>query len=105
MSKLSRRYPNLWGYLSTGLGYNALARDVDYAVKFLDEFQDRLCFGTDICFATQPLPLASFLRDLKKREISRSGPLKRSLIKTQNVCSIFESGLPADRAELMPSHF
>ena len=64
--KLFRRYQNLWGDLSAGSGYNALARDVDYAVHFLNEFQDRLCFGTDICYATQKLPLAGFLIDLKK---------------------------------------
>ena len=64
--KLFRRYPNLWGDLSAGSGYNALARDVDYAIHFLNEFQDRLCFGTDICYATQELPLAGFLLDLKK---------------------------------------
>lgn len=63
--KLFRRYSNLWGDLSAGSGYNALARDVEYAVKFLNEFQDRLCFGTDICYATQPLPLAGFLTELK----------------------------------------
>ena len=64
--KLFRRYQNLWGDLSAGSGYNALARDVDYAVHFLNEFQDRLCFGTDICHAKQNLPLAGFLIDLKK---------------------------------------
>lgn len=64
--KLFRRYPNLWGDLSAGSGYNALARDVDYAVKFLNEFQDRLCFGTDICYADQELPLAAFLIGLKE---------------------------------------
>ena len=63
--KLFRRYKNLWGDLSAGSGYNALARDVDYAVKFLNEFQDRLCFGTDICYADQKLPLAEFLIGLK----------------------------------------
>ncbi|MBE6369043.1 MAG: hypothetical protein E7056_02650 [Lentisphaerae bacterium] len=64
--KLFRRYRNLWGDLSAGSGYNALARDVDYAVQFLNEFQDRLCFGTDICYAKEELPLAGFLIDLKK---------------------------------------
>ena len=64
--KLFRRYKNLWGDLSAGSGYNALARDVDYAINFLNEFQDRLCFGTDICYPTQNLPLADFLIDLKK---------------------------------------
>ena len=64
--KLFRRYPNLWGDLSAGSGYNALARDVKYAIHFLNEFQDRLCFGTDICWANQPLPLAGFLKDLRR---------------------------------------
>ena len=64
--KLFRRYPNLWGDLSAGSGYNALARDRNYAVKFLNEFQDRLCFGTDICYADQKLPLAGFLLELKQ---------------------------------------
>jgi len=49
--KLFRRYPNMYGDLSAGSGYNALARDPEYAVKFLNEFQDRLLFATDICRA------------------------------------------------------
>ena len=63
--KLFRRYPNLWGDLSAGSGYNALTRDRAYGIKFLNEFQDRLCFGTDICYAEQELPLAGFLLELK----------------------------------------
>jgi len=65
--KLFRRYPNLLGDLSAGSGYNSLARDPDHAVKFLNEFQDRLLFGTDICHAKQDLPLAGFLKDLKAK--------------------------------------
>lgn len=69
--KLFRQYPNLYGDLSAGSGYNALARDPDYAVKFLNEFNERLMFGTDICFFEQSLPLAEFLLKLKKdRRIS-----------------------------------
>lgn len=63
--KLFRRYPNLYGDLSAGSGFNALARDPAHAVRFLNEFQDRLMFGTDICFATQQLPLAGFLLKLR----------------------------------------
>lgn len=47
--KLLRRFPNLYGDLSAGSGANALMRDEEFAVKFLDEFQDRLCFGLDVC--------------------------------------------------------
>lgn len=63
--KLFRRYPNLYGDLSAGSGYNALARDPHYAVKFLNEFQDRLLFGMDLCHPSQPTPLADFLIGLK----------------------------------------
>ncbi len=63
--KLMREYPNLYGDLSAGSGYNALARDVDYAIKFLNEFQDRLMFGTDICAPDTPTPLVDFLINLR----------------------------------------
>ena len=64
--RLMRKYPNLYGDLSAGSGCNALSRDPEYAVKFLNEFQDRLFFGTDICQPTMPTlrPLANFLNDL-----------------------------------------
>jgi predicted TIM-barrel fold metal-dependent hydrolase len=71
--KLLRRYPNMLGDLSAGSGFNALSRDPDYAVKFLNEFQDKLLFGTDICGAAQDLPLAGFLLGLRaRRKISRT---------------------------------
>jgi predicted TIM-barrel fold metal-dependent hydrolase len=63
--KLMRRYPNLLGDLSAGSGHNALARDPDYAVQFLNEFQDRLFFGTDICAPDTPTPLVEFLLGLR----------------------------------------
>jgi hypothetical protein len=62
--KLMRQYPNLYGDLSAGSGCNALRRDRKYAIKFLNEFQDRLMFGTDICAPDTPTPLVDFLLDL-----------------------------------------
>jgi len=68
---LFRRYPNLYGDLSAGSGYNALARDRDYAARFLNEFTDRLLFGTDICGPDSPTPLVDLLVELKDaRKIS-----------------------------------
>jgi len=64
--KLFRRYPNLHGDLSAGSGYNALARDPDYAARFINEFQDRLMFGTDICAPEQAIQLPAFLLQLKR---------------------------------------
>jgi len=65
--KMFRKYPNLYGDLSAGSGYNALIRNPDYAVKFMTEFQDRLLFGTDICYAEQELPLAGFLKEMLEK--------------------------------------
>lgn len=47
--KLMRRYPNVYGDLSAGSGYNAVSRDPEFGYWFLTEFQDQLCFGTDVC--------------------------------------------------------
>ena len=64
--RLMRKYENLYGDLSAGSGCNALARDEEYAVKFLNEFQDRLFFGTDICCPDNlATPLVDFLLGLR----------------------------------------
>ena len=47
--ELMRKYPNLLGDLSAGSGFNAITRDKEFGYKFLEEFSDRLYFGTDIC--------------------------------------------------------
>ena len=39
--------------MSAGSGCNAFTRDEEYAVKFLNEFQDQLLFGIDICSAPE----------------------------------------------------
>ena len=54
MPKLMRRYPNLYGELSDASV--ALGRDSEYGPRFLDEFQDRILFGTDYCSVTMPFP-------------------------------------------------
>lgn len=66
--KLMRKYPNLYGDVSAGSGWNALARDEEYAVKFLNEFQDRLMFGTDICRFSTPTPLVDFMLKLRNEK-------------------------------------
>jgi len=51
--RLMRRYPNLYGDISARSGLNALTRDPDHAWEFIDEFQDRLVLGLDICLPGQ----------------------------------------------------
>jgi predicted TIM-barrel fold metal-dependent hydrolase len=65
--RLMRKYPNLYGDLSAGSGFNAVSRDRKFGIQFMTEFQDRLMFGTDICQPTMPTlrPLANYLKELR----------------------------------------
>ncbi len=63
--ELMRNYPNLWVEISAGSGANALARDLAYAARFLNEFSDRIMYGTDICYADQDIPQGRILQSLK----------------------------------------
>jgi len=64
IAELMRKYPNLCGDLSAGSGYNALARDEEYACKFMTEFADRLYFATDICSPRNDMKLSHWLDKL-----------------------------------------
>ncbi len=69
---LFRTYPNLYGDLSAGSGFNAISRDPEFGVRFLEEFQDRLLFGTDIANVPQELPIVAYFRELESQgRISR----------------------------------
>ena len=63
--RLFREYPNLYGDLSpaAGSGFNAIARDPEFGFAFMEEFQDRLLFGTDICDPRDELTLIGYLND------------------------------------------
>jgi hypothetical protein len=69
---LMRKYPGLCGDLSAGSGHNAISRDPAFGYRFLEEFQDRLFFGTDICAPTNETPIVEFFRDaVEQGRISR----------------------------------
>ena len=61
--RLMRKYPNLYGDLSAGSGYNAVSRDPEFGHAFLTDFQDRLLFGTDVCDPRNETPLIGFLNE------------------------------------------
>ena len=62
---LFRKYPNLYGDLSAGSGANAIMRDREFGIRFMNEFQDRLMFGLDLCaVGMKEPPLAAYLRQL-----------------------------------------
>ncbi len=60
--RLFEEYENLYGDLSAGSGFNAISRDPEFGFAFLDQFQDRLWFGTDICGPGQALPQPDWFR-------------------------------------------
>ena len=52
VQRLLRKYNNIYVDISATSGLTALSRDPVYAKKFLQEFSDRILFGTDFpCFA------------------------------------------------------
>jgi predicted TIM-barrel fold metal-dependent hydrolase len=67
--ELLRAYPNLHGDLSAGSGFNAISRDPGFGYQFLEEFQDRLCFGTDLANDPQELPIVAYFRKLQEQEL------------------------------------
>lgn len=84
--RLLSTYDNLHADLSGGSGFNALTRDPEFGWRFLEKFQDKLMFGTDIAHLrdelldeddrfdpadplrdyNERLPLASYLKTLRK---------------------------------------
>ena len=66
---LMRRYPNLHGDLSANSGYNAISRDPEFGYKFMEEFQDRLYWGTDIANVPQKLPIVDYFHKLQAEKL------------------------------------
>ena len=64
--ELLRKYPNLYCDLSAGSGSNAMMRDPGFTEKFIEEFSDRLLYGTDIATAAgqHPFVFRDFLENM-----------------------------------------
>ena len=58
-----KRYANLYCDISAGSGHNALSRDPNFGYGFIEEFQDKLLFGTDICHVDQDVPIVAFINN------------------------------------------
>jgi len=81
--KILRRHSNLYCDLSAGSGHNALARDLEHAKAFLDEFQDRVLFGRDTfdsalldfleTLGLDPVVRAKILRENAERLLAECG--------------------------------
>jgi len=62
VERLLSTHPNAYADLSAGSAWNAITRDPEHGIWFLERFQDRLLFGTDICRYDQELPMIEYLR-------------------------------------------
>lgn len=91
LPRLLKKYENLYADISAQSGYNALTRDVEFGYKFMEKFQDKLLFGTDICSPKNDFRHAQFLRDaFKKGHISKETFEK---ISWQNANRVLNLGL------------
>lgn len=59
--ELLERYPNLYGDLSANSGGGAVMRDEPFGLSFLEKFQDKLMFGTDMGNTETTFPLGAWL--------------------------------------------
>ena len=66
LEQLFASYPNLYGDLSAFSAFCAITRDPEYGLAFLERFQDRLLFATDMTNRRNVPPLERFLDDWAK---------------------------------------
>ncbi|MDD5686640.1 MAG: amidohydrolase family protein [Elusimicrobia bacterium] len=85
---LLKKYPNLYGDLSAGSGYNAISRDKEYGYKFLEEFQNKLLFGTDIANVGQKIPILDYFKNIKKE--SKISKIAFDKITKNNAIKLFD---------------
>lgn len=98
---LFRSCPNLYGDLSAGSGYCAITRDENAGLAFLEEFQDRLLFGTDTADIHSPWqpPLAEWLE-----EKYRQGKISRAVMEKicfKNAEKLYGIHIPSENTILL----
>ncbi len=89
--ELMRAHPNLHGDLSAGSGFNAISRDPEFGYGFMEEFQDRLYFGTDIANVPQDLPIVPYFRRLNDERLISGAAYEK--IAWKNAARLFELDL------------
>jgi len=81
LDALLAEHPNLMADLSAGSGHNALARDPQHALAFLQRHGDKLLFGTDVLAEAQELPIVEFFRNLPLRPEVREAIAWRNAVR------------------------
>ena len=66
--RLLAEYENLYAAVSAGSGYNALTRDERFGPEFLEGFQDKLLFGTDVVKRDQDAPIVHYIKKIRQEK-------------------------------------
>ena len=61
MPELFAKYPNIYGDLSANSAGQAIMRDPEFGLKFLETYADRLFFATDMVNSDMVFPLGGWL--------------------------------------------
>ncbi|HNR37316.1 MAG TPA: amidohydrolase family protein [Candidatus Hydrogenedentes bacterium] len=68
VDRLMAAYPNLYADLSAGSGHNAMTRDPDFTLGFIERNWQRLLWGTDIVGVHDNPPQIEWIRSVPIRE-------------------------------------
>lgn len=89
VERLLDSYPNLYCDTSAKSGYNALTRDPEYGYAFIEKYQDRLLFGTDVASPRNNHKHAQYFRDaLATKRISQGAFNKISHVNLSKLLSL-----------------
>ncbi len=64
VDELMSKYPNLYGDMSAGSGFNAISRDIEYGKYFMLKHHKQLLFATDFLHTLQENPIIGFMKEI-----------------------------------------
>ena len=64
VDRLLAEYGNLYADLSAGSGYNAMTRDPDFTMGFIERHWRKLLWGTDIVYVNSELPHVEWMKTI-----------------------------------------
>ena len=89
LPKLLRKYPNLYGEFNDSAWF-FLQRDHDYALKLVNEFQDKLFFATDFCNVTASGSFSMLELLLEWRKANKISEAVFNKVARENAVKLFD---------------
>ena len=86
--RLLDRYANLYADISAGSALNGLTRDVQFGWRFLERFQDKLLFATDLCRRVRDVPNVAYFVSAGRE--GRISPAAYRKIARENAIRVFD---------------